>query len=183
VLIAGGFVVQSNLALNPDPTVKLVRIRTNGVLYQYHPQDAADFTPVGYHAAVALPDGTVLLTGGSPIFEPGTTPCPPPDGGNAWTCSVSQAWIYTPGLNPADGGSLSPLPVGALQVPRFGHTMTLMPNGTVLVVGGLRRDSNTLYTEASAEVYNAATGSAGEDAPLHRPPAALYSPDTVCPVF
>lgn len=184
VLIAGGFVVESSLdelALNPDPNVRIVRVRRNGTLYAYYPQDASDFTPVGYHAAVALPDGTVLLTGGSPIFEPGLTACP--GGESAWTCSMNQAWIYTPGTDPADGGALSALTSGALQVPRFGHTMTLMGNGTVLVAGGLRRDDSTLYTEPSAEVYNAATGSESEDTPLHRRPAQPYSATTVCPVF
>lgn len=181
VLIVGGFVVESNLALNPDRTTQIVRVRRDGMVYEYYPQDAGDAIPVGYHAAVALPDGTVLFTGGSPLFELGFTPCP--DDENAWTCSVSQAWIYTPGLDPADGGSLSPLTTGELQVPRFGHTMTLLANDTVLVVGGLRRADSTLYTEPSAEVYNAATGSAAEDGPLHRQPAAVYSAETVCPVF
>lgn len=189
VLIAGGFVVEPNsdptvnpdLAVNPDLNTRIVRIRRNGVVYEYHPQNAEDFTPVGYHAAVALPDGTVLLTGGSPFYEPAITPCP--SGVSAWTCSVSQAYIYTPGLDPADGGSLSALAVGELQVPRFGHTMTLLDNDTVLITGGLRRDGSTLYTEPSAELYNAATGSADEDDPLGREPAHVYSAETVCPVY
>jgi len=181
VLIAGGFVVASTLALNPDDKTPIVRIRNNGVQYGYYPQDASLFTPVGYHAAVGLPDGTVLLTGGSPFYEPGITSCP--SGENAWTCAVSQAWIYTPGVTPEDGGTLSPLAVGELQVARFGHTMTLLSNGTVLVVGGLRQDGLDLYTEPSAEVYNAATGSESEDLPLRRRPATVYSAETVCPEF
>jgi len=189
VLIAGGFVVEPNpnpgidpdLAVYPDLNTRIVRIRRNGTVYGYYPQNAEEFIPAGYHAAVALPDGTVLITGGSPFYEPAITPCP--SGLNYWTCSLSQAWIYSPGLDPADGGALSPLTVGELQVPRFGHTMTLLSNNTVLIVGGLRRDDSVLYTEPSAELYNAATGSAAEDAPLHREPAHLYSAETVCPVF
>lgn len=187
VLIAGGFLVESNLALNPSPTVQIVRIRRNGAQYEYYPQNFGDMTPVGYHAAVALPDGTVLLTGGSPIFEPGVTACP--GGESAWTCSVSQVWIYTPGIDPADGGSVSQLPLTSLeeqpelQVSRFGHTMTMLGNNTVLIVGGLRRDDSNLYTEASAEIFNAATGSAGEDEPLYRQPAGVYTAETICPVF
>jgi hypothetical protein len=181
VLIAGGFMVEASLALNPSNAVQIIRIRRNGTLFEYYPQAFSEITPVGYHAAVALPDGTVLLTGGSPLFEPGVTPCP--GGENAWTCSVSQAWIYTPGTQPVDGGSVSPLPVGELQVPRFGHTMTLLSNNTVLVVGGLRRDNSTLYTEPSAEIFNAASGGPGEDGPLYRQPAGVYSAETVCPVY
>jgi hypothetical protein len=185
VLIVGGFVVEpaSYYVRNPDTSTQIIRIRSNGIVYAYYPQDADDFTPVGYHAAVALPDGTVLLTGGSPYYDPGITSCPAPGNENSWTCSVSQAWIYTPGISPADGGSLSPLAVGALQVSRFGHTMTLLANKTVLIVGGLRRDGTLLYTEPSAEIYNAATGSVAEDTPLNRLPATLYSAETACPTF
>ncbi len=187
VLLVGGFVVKTypapdvDVALNPDLVDRIVRIRRNGSLFEYYPQNAGELIPVGYHAAVALPDGSVLITGGSPYFEAFVTPCP--DGLTALTCSVSQAWIFYPGDSPADGGLLQPLPVGELQVPRFGHTMTLLSNGSVLVVGGLRRDETALYTEPSAEIYNAATGSAAEDVPLHRPPGALYSSETVCPAY
>lgn len=181
VLVTGGFVVEGGLALNPDGAASIVRIRRNGNQFEYYPQEAAEFTPVGYHAAVGLPDGTVLITGGSPYFVPAGTSCP--DGENAWTCSMAQAWIYTPGVFPSDGGTLSSLAHAELQVPRFGHTMTLLANGTVVIVGGLRRDGSTLYTEPSAEIYNSSTGTTGEDTLLQRLPGGLYSEEKVCKTF
>lgn len=183
VLIVGGFVVQANLALNPDPASPLTIVRVQGNQFQIHPQHSVGFTPVGYHAALALGDGRVLLTGGSPLYVPGVSPCPPPGAESAWTCSRSQALIYTPGASPSDGGALDPLPAGELQVPRFGHTMSLLSNRTVLITGGLRRESGTLYTEPSAEVWNIADGSAAQDDPLHRAPGTTLSATSMCPVY
>jgi len=154
VLVVGGFVVEANLALNPSDVAPLIRVRRVGDQYQVFPQTSVAFTPVGYHAAVGLPDGRVLITGGSPLFEPGSTPCP--GGENAWTCAVDQALVYTPGTAPEDGGSLEALGAGDLVVPRFGHTMTLVNSQTVLVVGGLWRNEVGLLTESTAEIINIA---------------------------
>ncbi len=67
--------------------------------------------------AVLLPNGNVLIAGGSTC-----------DGyGNCF--SVVSAEIY----NPVSGTFSS---AGNLQVARDGHTMTLLPNGSVLIAGG-----------------------------------------------
>ncbi|MBW2257186.1 MAG: hypothetical protein JRI25_21680 [Deltaproteobacteria bacterium] len=185
VLIVGGFVVEplSNLALNPDLDNPLTVVRYQGNQFEFHPQTSGVFMPVGYHAALALGDGRVLITGGSPYYVPGVTPCPTPGAESAWTCSTNQALIYTPGASPSDGGALDVHPAGALQMPRFGHTMSRLTNRTVLIAGGLRRDSGELYTEPSAEVWNLADGSAAQDNPLHREPGTTLSATSICPVY
>jgi hypothetical protein len=56
---------------------------------------------------------------------------------------------------PALAGSGGFSSTGSLNVARFGHTATLLPDGEVLVVGGL---NNTTGYLASAELYKPSTG-------------------------
>ena len=77
-------------------------------------------------AAVGLPDGRTLITGGTINGAP--------------TDSVVI-------LNPADGTSTAG---GTLQVPRAGHTATLLDDGRVLIAGGT---SNGLVS-ADLEVFD-----------------------------
>lgn len=49
-------------------------------------------------------------------------------------------------------------PVGDLQVPRFYHTATLLPNGNVLVVGGAGTKPRFPSGLASAEIFDSTTG-------------------------
>ncbi len=181
VLVVGGFEIEAGLALNPTDATSIYRVELDGNTFRMHGQDATGFVPVGYHAAVRLADGRVLITGGSPAFEPGVSPCI--TGQNSWTCSLGQAFVYTPGPTSASPGQLDALPGDGLVVPRFGHRMTVLSSGLVLVTGGLRRDDEQLFTEASAEIFNASDGSAIFDVPLGRAPGTLYSPDSECPVY
>lgn len=182
-LVVGGFEIQPGLALNPSDATVIHRV----VLYpddffSMHGQDATGFVPVGYHAAVKLADGRVLITGGSPYSQPGTVPCVG-EGLHSWTCSMSQAFIYTPGTEAWSRNSFEPLPGGGLVVPRFGHRMVLLEDGMVLVTGGLSREGEVLSTEASAEVLNPRRATAAEDVPLGRAPGVLYSDESECPVY
>ncbi|RKH72439.1 kelch-like protein [Corallococcus interemptor] len=83
------------------------------------------------HTATLLPNGTVLIAGGSSMDE-----------------IVATAEVYDP-----VSGTWSP--TGSLAQPRWGHTATLLPNGKVLVVGG--RDANNGLV-ATAELYDPASG-------------------------
>lgn len=89
------------------------------------------------HTATLLRDGRVLIVGGTQRPEAGLT-------------AVASAEIY----DPANGTST---PTGDLTVPRLGHTATLLPDGRVLVAGGIEtRDASVL---ASAELFDPATSS------------------------
>ena len=85
------------------------------------------------HTATLLPNGKVLVAGGSV-------------GGDRPT---NSAELY----NPTDGGWTS---TGALAAVREYHTATLLPNGKVLVGGGQGTNSGNVL--ASAELYDSASG-------------------------
>jgi hypothetical protein len=90
------------------------------------------------HTATLLPNGTVLVVGGS--------------GAANDTTDLASAEIF----NPATG---TWSPAGNMSTPRYRHTATLLPNGTVLVAGG---DDDSLSNGgpavASAEIFNPDTG-------------------------
>lgn len=180
LLVVGGFEVTGGVALDPVDATAIHRVNLTDGSFTMHGQSSAGFVQVGYHATVRLADGKVLIAGGSPRNQPGMSHC---ETGQLWTCSLPQAFLYTQGLHSAGVGSLVALPGDGLVVPRFGHRMVVLPGGVVLVTGGIRQDGSSLLTEASAEVYNHATGVASEDAPLFREPGALFSADSECPVF
>ncbi len=105
------------------------------------------FTPTGTMAtlrfgytATLLPDGTVLTAGG---YREGPGPVP----ASYTLVPVTDSEIYNPAT-----GAFSPGPT--MRQRRFNHTATLLPNGSVLLVGG--RGSccdSSLGATASAEVY------------------------------
>ncbi|MEI7728714.1 MAG: kelch repeat-containing protein [Verrucomicrobiota bacterium] len=91
------------------------------------------------HAAILFPNGQVLVAGGS---------------GSA--SELASCEIYDPAT-----GTWSPVwsPVASMQNPRSGHSMTLLPNGQVLVTGGWSRRGNAAtVTYSSAEVYDPPSG-------------------------
>jgi N-acetylneuraminic acid mutarotase len=91
----------------------------------------------GFHTMTLLPDGKVLVTGGSEQPEDDVE-------GDAL---LSSAELY----DPATGTWTS---VGSLSTGRAWHSATLLPNGRVLVVGGAGID---IALSASAELYDPAT--------------------------
>jgi hypothetical protein len=93
--------------------------------------------PRVFHAATLLADGRVLITGGTRSADVGLG-------------SVASAELY----DPASGTFTA---TGDLTVPRLGHTATLLPDGRVLIAGGIETRDASLF--ASAELYDPATGS------------------------
>ncbi|HUP70594.1 MAG TPA: kelch repeat-containing protein [Acidimicrobiales bacterium] len=103
-----------------------------------------------FHAAAALPDGRVLVTGGTENFlagdrfeapegeAPRITPFP----------VLATADIYDPTTRAWS-------PTGAMSAKRFQHTATALRDGTVLVVGGQDERGAAL---GSAERYDPASG-------------------------
>ena len=87
------------------------------------------------HAATLLSNGQVLITGGAEA------------GGPEGAITLQNAEVYDP-------SSRSFINVARMRWQRFGHSSTLLPNGTVLIAGGRRFTG--LY---SAEIYNPETRS------------------------
>lgn len=94
--------------------------------------------PRGGHTSTLLPDGSVLVTGGSETAD-----------GEAH----DDAYILAP-----NASSFSQLPNG-LNEARTGHTATLLPDGRVLIVGGGRAAEITEVGELveSVETYDPIT--------------------------
>lgn len=97
--------------------------------------------PRRHHVATQLKDGRFLITGGIQLR------------GNGFGASTN-AEIYDPNTNTFST-------TGHLNVGRWLHTATLLPDGRVLITGG--RDNNCtgtcpVYSLASAEIYDPSTG-------------------------
>ena len=104
----------------------------------------------GYHTATLLPNGKVLVTGGKTIVA-----------GNIGI-SLASSELYDPTM-----GTWTP--TGNLNVARSVHTATLLPNGLVLVVGGLGSGSNNSQIQrmSSAELFDPSTGNWTPAGSLH----------------
>lgn len=93
--------------------------------------------PRAYHTATLLPDGKVLVAGGMG-FSDGRVQ------------GLDSAELYDPVTGKWNA-------TGKLNVPRTGHTATLLEDGKVLIVGGV--DGRTLDRSLnSAELYDTVTG-------------------------
>jgi hypothetical protein len=74
---------------------------------------------------------------------------------------AASDFLYQSNPQPVDATANNPMPSGSLRPaspmlePRSGHTATLLPDGKVLIVGGMRRNQD-FYR--SAELYDPATG-------------------------
>jgi hypothetical protein len=97
-------------------------------------------TPRAYHTATLLPNGTVLIAGGSPSFIGGSHPL-----------------ISTELYDPSAGIFTA---AGHMNTARISHTATLLPNGKVLIAGGFADDTNHPGASAltSAELYDPSDG-------------------------
>ena len=95
------------------------------------------------HTATLLPNGKVLVVGGLMIL-----------GAAVPVGFLDTALLYDPATGSWSAtGSL--LPTAGGPTGRSGHTATLLPNGTVLVVGGSGTNTDT---PRNAQIYNPATG-------------------------
>jgi len=90
------------------------------------------------HGATVLSDGQVLISGGFTCCKPGNRPA----------FAADSAELYDPA---ADAFT----PTGSMAAARAGHTASLLPDGRVLVAGGMGDDSSPLGTE----IYDPHTGS------------------------
>lgn len=89
-----------------------------------------------FHTATLLPNGKVLVAGGA---------------------TYDFFFIATKSVELYDPATGTWTPTGNLTMPRANHTATLLPNGKVLVVGGVDWDEGGPIYD-SAELYDPATG-------------------------
>ena len=89
------------------------------------------------HTATLLTSGKVLVTGGGNLVE------------------ASGPILASTELYDRTSGTWTT--AASLSTPRIGHTATLLPDGTVLVVGGIASQNETTPLLASAEIYDPAT--------------------------
>jgi len=139
VLVAGGYSISISGGSGVGGTVASAEL--------YDPVTGV-WTPTGSmvearagHTATLLPDGRVLVAGGSSFgitIPGGVEPHP-----------LASAELY-------DSGSGSWTPAGNMIEIRAGHAATLLPDGTVMVAGGGDEGGATL---ASAELYDPGSGS------------------------
>src|SRR5712691_6023296 len=99
----------------------------------------------GYHTATLLPNGKVLVVGGSQSNH-----------------MLANAELYDPRTRKWG-------PAGTLTMPRSLHTATLLNNGKVLVVGGSPIEPMYLGSLATAELYDPQTNSWATAASMHTP--------------
>lgn len=157
-LVSGGFLRDGSGAYSP-PSESPMRLDYEAGTYSVTPvgvagdlvfdfscppgatPDARHLRPVAWNAATQLRDPTrILLSGGTPRFGSPICSADCEESDSGVLCAVHQALLY-------DGGSnqLQPFPAGSagqregLQIARWGHTQTLLPDGTVLVAGGFTR--------------------------------------------
>jgi hypothetical protein len=139
------------------------------------------------HRATLLPDGKVLITGGldassntlqsTEIYDPATgrfTSGPPmtvsrsghvtvtmQDGRillTGGTIGTSSDWTFHSSAEIYDPATRRFTATGSMNVPRASHTMTLLPNGEVLVIGGHNGRHAAIQIYATAELYNPHSG-------------------------
>ena len=99
-------------------------------------------TPRNAHAAVLLPDGTVLITGGEGWGPLGDMPC------CVFLGSIASAELY-------DSSTGTFAPTASMTARRADHTATVLNDGRVLVTGGVYEGGiGILYGNlSSAEIY------------------------------
>lgn len=168
LLVTGGFLATTmnmGQALQP-PSAQSARVvsvsATNAVTqslpmlstYAYDPtcMSPTRYRPAAWESAVDVGQGRVLVTGGAPTVSAACTQdC---DGGNDFRCATAQASIFASNtlapthFNAADGT------LERMQVARYGHTSTLLPDGNVLIVGGVTAQGGNPRVLGDAEVYN-----------------------------
>ncbi|MCA9667609.1 MAG: hypothetical protein KC503_18545 [Myxococcales bacterium] len=162
LLLVGGLRVEAGAAREVESTRTIAGLSQVGDVVRVVDIDAAALTPVAYHRTVALDDETLLIIGGSP----GAARC----SDSAALCGSTAVRRY----NRTAGLAAAP----ELRDARFGHSATLLSDGTVVVVGGFDvqqggAQPGQLVARTSAEVLWG-----GAQDPFGRAPAAVS--DTRC---
>jgi len=147
IVVAGGYRIAQNRADDVDPTFVQV-LAYDGQIQVSEPSTTSGITAIGagYPAAVGLGNGDVLISGGNAdTIAAGCAGAVHP-----LACSTAAAYRFEQTTD-----KLNDVP--ELQVSRFGHRMTLLPGGAVLVSGGLHAQGQSLLLLPDLEVFNPTT--------------------------
>jgi hypothetical protein len=129
--------------LLPDGRVLIVWDDLDSSAEVYDP-GAGIFIAAGFMVRPAgLISPATLLTNGKVLFAGGQ------DGEES--DGVPNAELYDP-------SSRTSAPTGSMATPRFDHTSTLLPDGTVLIAGSQRSSLDGGFALASAELYEPTSG-------------------------
>ncbi len=143
--------VNHTATLLPDGWVLVSGGQSNGQTLasaEIYDPTTGHWTPTGslhtaraFHTATPLRNGLILVIGGTGLAASGT-PAVAPTGGALFSGELydptTGQWTLT----------------ASLHVARYAHTATLLPDGQVIVAGGLDA-SGSLTPTATSEVYNA----------------------------
>jgi hypothetical protein len=137
VLVTGGAYTPTKGSIYSRDTAELYDVKTGTFSTAGSMSDERTF-----HQATLLPDGRVLVTGGS-----------------------ADGWTY-PGIPLASADIFDPksgtfTPTGPVADARFAHTATLLPDGRVLIAGGYDGKADL----ATAELYDPKTGTFSPTSP------------------
>ena len=102
-------------------------------------------TPHDFGSATLLANGKVLVGGGRQIIET------PPPGRGTTIIPTNITEVYDPTINPATGTWTT---TGAMITRRAAHQALLLPNGKVLVAGGM----NNISPFSNAELFSPSNG-------------------------
>ncbi|EPX59692.1 High-affinity leucine-specific transport system, periplasmic binding protein LivK [Cystobacter fuscus DSM 2262] len=125
VLVAGGRIGSGRIAEVYDPALGTWSLTGPMISHRR------------YHSATLLPNGKVLVVGGAGGRED-----------SDWAWGISTAEVYDPASGTWSATS-------SMISPRYSHTATLLPNGKVLIIGGITPAPER--SVATAEVYDPAS--------------------------
>lgn len=113
---------------------------------------AADrYRPAGWESAVAIGRSRVLVSGGTPTQVMTATGCHDcPGSETSYFCALQQMAIF-------DGAAHTLNKFASLAVGRFGHTTTVLDDGTALVIGGINSSAGVARVLKDAEIINPRT--------------------------
>jgi hypothetical protein len=161
VLVAGGVAVDATDAAGPLASLGSAEVYDPGASASGSGTWSAAGSmsrPRAFASATLLPDGRVLVLGG-------TGP----------TGSLTSADLYDPG-SPANGSGTWSV-AGGLEGARGGHTATLLPDGRVFVAGGLNfffkadQPAASVVGQEPVELFDWQSGRSSEIARLAEPPS------------
>lgn len=137
----GPFHVTARLVADPSKAATSEVVLTDA---GFRMLNTSTLVPRISHTATLLPDGKVLIVGGSKCDVNGCSRQSFP-----FDRLLSSAELYDPATETFSA-------TGSMSIARAFHSATLLNNGTVLVIGGLNPEGGSV---ATAEIYDPATGS------------------------